>query len=78
MATKAIILIETAVGKSREVAIALGKVNGVQSANVVTGPYDVIAVIETPDMAAIGTLVEQNVHTLAGVMRTVTCVSVVQ
>ena len=76
MATKAIILIETAVGTSREVASNLRDVSGIQSADVVTGPYDVIAVVEASDMRAIGTVVEQKIHSLSGVMRTVTCVTV--
>lgn len=76
METKAIILIETAVGTSREVANNLRGVGGIQSADVVTGPYDVIAVVEASDMRGIGTMVEEKIHSLSGVMRTVTCVTV--
>ena len=47
MSTKAFILIETAVGKTREVANTLRDLGGMQSVDVVTGPYDVIAVIDT-------------------------------
>ena len=75
MTTKAVILIETAVGTSRGVANGLRGVAGVQSADVVIGPYDVIAVIETEDLQGIGSLVEQHVHSLTGVIRTLTCVS---
>ena len=76
MATKAVILIETAVGSTREVANSLKGVSGIQSAEVVTGPYDVIAVIEAPDIRTVGALVEDRIHTLSGVRRTVTCVTV--
>jgi DNA-binding Lrp family transcriptional regulator len=76
MATKAFILIETAVGKTREVATSLRGVNGMQSVDVVTGPYDVIAVIDAPDINTMGTLVTERIHTMAGVVRTVTCVAV--
>ena len=76
MATKAVILIETAVGSTREVANSLKGVSGIQSAEVVTGPYDVIAVIEAPDIRTVGALVEDMMHTLSGVRRTVTCVTV--
>lgn len=76
MATKAFILIETAVGKTREVADTLKTVGEMQSVNVVTGPYDVIAVIETPDINAMGSLVTEKMHTITGVVRTVTCVAV--
>ena len=46
MGTKAYILIETAVGRTREVAHALRKVEGMISVDVVTGPYDIIALLE--------------------------------
>ena len=45
MATKAYVLIETSVGKSRDVANELRSLRGVQAADNVTGPYDVIAVV---------------------------------
>ena len=68
MSTKAFIFIETAVGKTREIASTLKSVNGVQSADLVTGPYDVIVMIEAEDINAVGRLVEQQIHALAGVM----------
>ena len=76
MSTKAFILIETAVGKTREVANTLMDLGGMQSVDVVTGPYDVIAVIDTPDINTMGSLVTEKLHTISGVVRTVTCVAV--
>ena len=76
MATKAFILIETAVGKTREVANTLGELGGMQSVDVVTGPYDIIAIIDAPDINTMGGLVTENIHTISGVVRTVTCVAV--
>ncbi|MCE2463401.1 MAG: Lrp/AsnC ligand binding domain-containing protein [Dehalococcoidia bacterium] len=76
MSTKAFIFIETSVGKTREIANTLKGVNGIQSADLVTGPYDVIVVIEAEDINAVGRLVEQRIHALSGVMRTVTCVAI--
>lgn len=76
MSTKAFILIETAVGKTREVASTLRNVGGMKSVDVVTGPYDVIAVIDAPDINTMGNVVTEKIHTLAGVVRTVTCVAV--
>ena len=76
MSTKAFILIETGVGKTREVADTLREVGGMQSVDVVTGPYDVIAVIDASDINMIGTLVTEKMHTIGGVVRTVTCVAV--
>ena len=57
MATKAYVLIETAVGKTREVAAALRSLKGIYSADVVTGPYDIIAIIEGGDLGSIGDMV---------------------
>ncbi len=43
MAVSAYILIQTEVGKAAQVAIEVGGIDGVVSAEDVTGPYDVIA-----------------------------------
>jgi DNA-binding Lrp family transcriptional regulator len=76
MAVKAFVLIEAAVGKTTEVVTALQKVEGVQSVEAVTGPYDIIAVVEKPDVNAIGDLVTKNIHSIGGISRTVTCLTV--
>jgi DNA-binding Lrp family transcriptional regulator len=76
MATKAYILIETAVGKSREVVGALKASPGMQAVDAVTGPYDIIAVLEARDLNAVGSVVTGRVHTIGGILRTVTCLSV--
>lgn len=70
---RAYVLIEAAVGKTVDVVTALKAVAGVNSADPVTGPYDVIAVIEGVDINAVGNLVTKKVHTINGVLRTVTC-----
>jgi DNA-binding Lrp family transcriptional regulator len=76
MATKAYILIETAVGKSRDVATTLQALPGVENVDAVTGPYDIIAVVAAPDLNAVGDLVTSAIHTIDGIARTVTCLSV--
>lgn len=76
MATKAFVLIETAVGKAKNVIGALQGVEGVKSVDAVAGPYDVIVVIEGADLNAIGNLVTKNIHSVAGVTRTITCFAV--
>ena len=43
MAVSAYILIQTEVGKAAQVASEVGAIDGVVSAEDVTGPYDVIA-----------------------------------
>ena len=76
MATKAYLLVETAVGKTREVAGTLREMGGIESVDVVTGPYDIIAVVVGEDMTVVGDLVTEKIHTVQGVVRTVTCVAV--
>lgn len=76
MAVKAYVLVEVAVGKTKDVVTALSKVEGVKSVDAVTGPYDAIALIEGPDVNTIGDLVTKNVHSIGGIVRTVTCLTV--
>jgi DNA-binding Lrp family transcriptional regulator len=76
MRTKAYILIETAVGKNRVVAEAVQKIDGTVQVDMVTGPYDIIAVVESEDLNSVGDLVTGHVHTINGVLRTVTCLAI--
>jgi DNA-binding Lrp family transcriptional regulator len=75
MAAKAFVLIETAVGKNKEVAAALEKLKGIKSVDTVTGPYDIIAIIEGASLNDIGDLVTGKIHPIPGISRTVTCLS---
>ncbi len=76
MAAKAFVLIETAVGRTKEVTTALKKLEGVKSVDPVTGPYDVIAVVEADGLTKIGDLVTNKIHPIQGISRTVTCLAI--
>jgi DNA-binding Lrp family transcriptional regulator len=76
MAAKAFVLIETAVGRNKEVATALKQLKGVKSVDTVTGPYDIIAIIEGESLNDIGDLVTGKIHPIAGISRTVTCLAI--
>ena len=76
MAAKAFVLIETAVGKNKEVVAALKQLKGVKSVDAVTGPYDVIAIIEKENLNEIGDLVTSKIHPISGISRTVTCLAI--
>ena len=76
MGTRAFILIETSVGKTQEVVTALRDVPEIKSVDAVTGPYDVITIIEAPDLNTVGNVVTSSIHTINGVLRTVTCLAV--
>lgn len=75
MTTKAFILIETQVGRVKEVTSELRRLEGVVSCDVITGPFDVIALIESDDMASVADLVTGQVQGVHGVIRTITCVA---
>ena len=70
---KAFILIETVVGRTKEVDAGLQRLEGVKSVDVVTGPYDVIVIIEGETLNEIGDIVTDKIHPIAGISRTVTC-----
>ncbi len=76
MTAKAYVLIETAVGKTREVTSAIERLEGVKSVDPVTGPYDIIATIEGKSLNDIGDLVTGKIHPIAGISRTVTCLAI--
>ncbi|MGH2682994.1 MAG: Lrp/AsnC ligand binding domain-containing protein [Actinomycetota bacterium] len=70
---RAYILIQNQVGVSDEVARGVAKIKGVASADVVTGPYDVIALAEAGSLDELGQLVVGKVQAIDGVTRTLTC-----
>ena len=74
--TRAYILIETSVGKTRDVVSVLKSLDGMKSVDPVTGPYDIIVVVEGKDLNSIGELVTGKVHPIVGVTRTVTCLAI--
>jgi len=76
VSAKAFVLIETAVGKTKEVVSILKKLKGLKSVDTVTGPYDIIAVIEAKDLNQVGDIITGRIHTIEGISRTVTCLAV--
>jgi DNA-binding Lrp family transcriptional regulator len=76
VAAKAFVLIETVVGRNREVVAALRQLEGLKSVDTVTGPYDIITIIEGETLNDIGDLVTGKIHPIAGISRTVTCLAI--
>ena len=77
MATaKAFVLIEVSVGQTKDVANAITQLKGVKTVNAVTGPYDIIAVVEGETLNEIGDLVTSKIHPITGISRTVTCLTI--
>ena len=73
MAVSAYILIQTEVGKAAQVAQEVDAIDGVVSAEDVTGPYDVIVRAEAEDVDRLGQLVVARVQSVGGITRTLTC-----
>jgi DNA-binding Lrp family transcriptional regulator len=69
----AYILVQTEVGKAAQVAKDIVRIEGVQQAEDVTGPYDVIARAEARNLDELGKLVVARVQAIDGITRTLTC-----
>jgi DNA-binding Lrp family transcriptional regulator len=67
------VLVESEVGKVAHVAQAITELDGVQLAEDLAGPYDVIARVEAPGLDELGRLVVFRIQMLDGVTRTLTC-----
>ena len=75
MSAKAFVLIETEVGKTSKAVITLKQTEGVKTADAVTGPYDVIAVVEGERLDEIGNIVTGKIQRVPGVSRIITCLA---
>lgn len=73
MAVSAYILIQTEVGKAAQVAADVGSIDGIVSAEDVTGPYDVIARASADTVDELGQMVVSRVQMTSGITRTLTC-----
>ena len=73
MSVIAYVLIQTEVGKAAQVASEVAKVDGVVSAEDVTGPYDVIVRAEARNVDELGKLVVAKIQAVEGITRTLTC-----
>jgi DNA-binding Lrp family transcriptional regulator len=73
MAVSAYVLIQTEVGKAADVATEVRDIDGVVSADDVTGPYDVIARAEADSMDDLGKMVVSRIQMIDGITRTLTC-----
>jgi DNA-binding Lrp family transcriptional regulator len=70
---QAYILIQTEVGKARDVATAIQTVPGVVKVDAVTGPYDVVVLTESNTVDELGKMIVSRVQAVPGITRTLTC-----
>ena len=68
----AYILVQAAVNAAH-VANEIRALDGVEFADDVSGPYDVIVRVSAPDMDALGRLVVSRLQLVEGITRTLTC-----
>ena len=77
---RAYVLIESAVGKANTVAEGVKKLRfddaDVTSVDAVTGPFDVIALLESDDLDKLGRAITDGIQQVEGVQRTTTCLVV--
>ena len=69
----AYILILTEVGKAAKVAEEIAQIEGVEAAEDVTGPYDVIVRAHAADVDELGRMVVARIQAVDGIDRTLTC-----
>ena len=70
---EAIVLVQAEVGKSSDVAREVATLGGVTGADVVSGPYDVIARAQAESLDDLGQMVVSRIQAVPGVTRTLTC-----
>jgi len=75
MPAKAFVLIQIVVGKTKGVVDKIRQLDGVKSVDPVTGPYDVIAIVESESLNDIGDLITGKIYTIGGISRIVTCLA---
>lgn len=70
---QAYILIQTEVGRARDVAGEIADIPGVARVDAVTGPYDVVVLTEANTVDELGKLIVSKVQMVPGITRTLTC-----
>lgn len=76
--TSAYILVEALPGRAIELVSLVKGIKGVKTVHLVTGPYDVIAFVEAPDLKSLGEVIVKKIQASGTVARTLTCITVEQ
>jgi DNA-binding Lrp family transcriptional regulator len=72
MAIAAYIFIETTQGKARGITREIIRIPGVKTAHSVTGPYDVVTLVEADSISVLGDFIVTKIQAIPGVLRTLT------
>ncbi len=73
---KAYVLIKAHTGEVQEAAKHIRELEGVIEAHMTFGPYDIVAEVETIDVAQLGVITASGIQTIPGVEQTLTCLAV--
>lgn len=73
MRATAYVLISLAAGSARKVYSKLSKMELVHKVDAVSGPYDMIAVVDGSTFNEIARFVLDDIQTIPGVLDTITC-----
>ena len=73
---RAYVLTHVHPGQGLDIVRALRGAPGVVRADFTLGPYDIIAEVDAPTLAAIGKLVFETIRCQPGVEETLTCLAV--
>ncbi|MBI5967713.1 MAG: Lrp/AsnC ligand binding domain-containing protein [Deltaproteobacteria bacterium] len=76
MAVSAFVLIRTEADKTRSAFENLAKLKGVKMAHTVTGPFDIILLVEAKNLHELGDVILTKIRGVEGISRTMTCVTV--
>ncbi|MBX3036198.1 MAG: Lrp/AsnC ligand binding domain-containing protein [Anaerolineales bacterium] len=71
---QAYVLVQTTADKTINVATSILEVDSVKTVNIVTGPYDVIVLMEGDDPQIIGRIIMEKIRLIPGIVETLTCV----
>ena len=70
---KAYILINTQIGKTTEVAKILNNMKEVNRLDIIMGPYDIIAEVETANHDTLSQIVMNRLQSIDAIKHTMTC-----
>ena len=73
MAAQAYVLIEATAGKGNDIVTALRAMPRTIQVDRVTGPYDVICILELDSLDDLGAAVRGEIHSIDGIVRTTSC-----
>ena len=73
MKVRAYLLIEASPGTGNSVLAAIRELPATLQADRVTGPYDVIVVLESDDLNELGDVLHNRIQSIPGITRTMSC-----